>query len=71
MNTQEEIGQSILAAYDSVYLIRQLELLEEHTQLQLDSILRNRQHIAIMLEKDWFSSALTPEQLIELTENKI
>jgi hypothetical protein len=70
-NLSEEIVQSISAVYDSVGLIKQLEILEEPTQLEVDSILRNKKHITIMLEKEWFSSSLTPEQLAELIENKI
>lgn len=70
LKTPEEIEQSILAAYDSVDLIKKLELLEEPTQADVDSILRNRQHITIMSGMEWFVSALTPEQLEELNSYK-
>lgn len=70
LKTPEEVAQSISAAYDSVDLIKKLELLEEPTQADVDCILRNRQHITIMLGKEWFVSALTPEQLEELSNYK-
>lgn len=70
LKTPEEVAQSISAAYDSVDLIKKLELLEEPTQSEVDCILRNRQHITIMLGKEWFVSALTPEQLEELSNYK-
>jgi len=65
--TEEEITKSILSAYDSVNLINELELLEEPEQADIDTIERNKKHITIMLEIEWFSSALTVEQLDELT----
>lgn len=65
--TEEEIKKSVLSAYDSVNLINELELLEEPEQADIDTIERNKKHITIMLEIEWFSSALTIEQLDELT----
>ena len=65
--TEEEITKSVLSAYDSVNLIDQLELLEEPEQVDIDTIERNKKHITIMLEIEWFSGALTIEQLDELT----
>ena len=65
--TEEEIKKSVLSAYDSVNLINELELLEEPEQANIDTIERNKKHITIMLEIEWFSSALTIEQLDELT----
>jgi hypothetical protein len=65
--TEEEIKKSVLSAYDSVNLINELELLEQPEQADIDTIERNKKHITIMLEIEWFSSALTIEQLDELT----
>ena len=65
--TEEEIKKSVLSAYDSVNLINELELLEEPEQANIDTIERNKKHITIMLEIEWFSGALTIEQLDELT----
>ena len=70
--TQEEIQKSIKAAYDSVNLLVNLsitdtssfdeETLKEHN----NTIDRNKKHIEIMLEKEWFSNALTKAQKKEL-----
>ena len=65
--TEEEIKKSVLSAYDSVNLINELELLEEPEQADIDTIERNKKHVTIMLEIEWFNSALTIEQLDELT----
>jgi valyl-tRNA synthetase len=64
--TQEQIERSVSASYDSVNLINELNLKETKTEEDLDSIDRNKEHIKIMLSKDWFVSALTPEQKSEL-----
>lgn len=64
--TQEQIEHSILATYDSVNLINELNSKETKTEEDLDSVKRNKEHIKIMLGKDWFVSALTPEQKLEL-----
>jgi hypothetical protein len=64
--TQEQIEKSISAAYDSVNLINALNqqgTLSAEDQACLD---RNVEHIHIMLTKDWFYDALTPEQKTEL-----
>lgn len=64
--TQEEIEQSISAAFDSVILIKQLNLIVDKTDDDLAILDRNIRHIEIMLNKDWFVSSLTSEQLAEL-----
>ena len=66
--TQEQIEKSILAAYDSVNLINELNSKESKTEEDLESIVRNKEHIKIMLDKDYFVSALTAEQKLELEE---
>jgi hypothetical protein len=64
--TQEQIQSSILAAYDSVNLINELQVKETLTEEEVDTLQRNKTHISIMLEKEWFFSELTEEQVIEL-----
>jgi hypothetical protein len=64
--TQEEIQNSINAAYDSVNLINELNLIEELSDEQKDALDRNKEHLKIMLAKEWFFNALTEEQKNEL-----
>ena len=65
--TQEEIQNSVNAAYDSVNLIIELNLIEELSDEQKDTLSRNKEHIKIMLEKEWFYDTLTEEQKVELS----
>lgn len=64
--TQEQVQLSVLAAYDSVNLINELQVKETLTEEELGTLERNKNHLLIMLEKDWFFSKLTEEQIIEL-----
>lgn len=66
--TKEQIEKSVSAAYDSVNLINELNLKETKTEEDLESIVRNKEHIKIMLDKDYFVSALTAEQKVKLEE---
>jgi hypothetical protein len=65
--TQEEIQNSVNAAYDSVNLINELNLIEELSKEEKDTLDRNKEHIKIMLAKEWFFNALTEEQKVELS----
>ena len=65
--TQEEIQNSVNAAYDSVNLIIELNLIEELSDEQKDTLSRNKEHIKIMTTKEWFYDALTEEQKVELS----
>jgi hypothetical protein len=65
--TQEEIQNSINAAYDSVNLINKLKLLEELSNEEKDRLDRNKEHVKIMMQKEWFYDALTEEQKVELS----
>lgn len=65
--TQEEIQNSINAAYDSVNLINELNLIVELSKENKDTLDRNKEHIGIMLAKEWFFNALTEDQKIELS----
>lgn len=64
--TQEEIQKSVKAAYDSVNLINELSLITELSENEKNSLDRNKEHIKIMLAKEWFFNALTEEQKSEL-----
>jgi len=64
--TQEEIQNSINAAYDSVNLINELNLIAELSEEEKDTLDRNKEHLKIMLAKEWFFNALTEEQKVEL-----
>jgi hypothetical protein len=65
--TQEEIQNSVNAAYDSVNLINELNLIEELSIEEKDTLDRNKEHLKIMLAKEWFYNALTEDQKIELS----
>jgi hypothetical protein len=64
--TTEQIEKSISAAYDSVNLINDLSSKESLDEEQLATISRNKEHLVIMLGKDWFLNALTTAQKKEL-----
>ena len=60
--TQEQIEKSISAAYDSVELIKTLSSESNLDEEQLATLSRNKEHLTIMLGKDWFSGALSAAQ---------
>jgi hypothetical protein len=64
--TQEQIAQSIFAAFDSVNLINQINNQEEKSQDDLDTLNRNIEHLRIMMAMEWFYNALTEEQKEEI-----
>lgn len=64
--TQEQVQSSISAAYDSVNLINELQAQEVMTAEDSDTLNRNKEHISIMLGKDWFVGGLTAAQKTEL-----
>ena len=57
--TQEQIAQSVSAAFDSVDLINRNED-------NAETIERNVEHLRIMMGYEWFISALTAEQLEQI-----
>jgi hypothetical protein len=59
--TQEQIAQSVSAAFDSVELIN---LAVEDAE----TIERNIDHLRIMMSKDWFVDALTKTQKTAITK---
>jgi hypothetical protein len=60
--TQEQIAQSISAAFDSVNLVAELKAKASVTEDEQGTIDRNVEHLNIMLGKEWFAEALTAEQ---------
>lgn len=61
--TPEQVAKSVLAAYDSVNLIDALRLKTPPLSTEeTDRLNRNIEHLKIMIAKDWFFAALTPEQ---------
>lgn len=60
--TQEQISQSVSAAFDSVNLLNELNVKTDKTQEDLDTISRNVEHLVVMMGMEWFSAALTAEQ---------
>ena len=65
--TQKEIQNSVNAAYDSVKLINELNLVTELSKEDEGALNRNKEHIKIMLAKEWFFNALTEDQKVELS----
>lgn len=64
--TAEQAAKSVLAAYDSVNLIAELKRKRILSEEETATLTRNVDHIAIMLSKEWFATALTPAQKTEL-----
>lgn len=60
--TSEQIEKFVLAAFDSVNLINELNLLSTLSEEEQAIKERNTEHLKIMIEKEWFASALTEEQ---------
>ena len=64
--TEEQILMSINAAFDSVNLINQLSSLVSLTEEEQNRLDRNKEHLSIMLGKDWFSTGLTEQQKTDI-----
>ena len=64
--TQEEIRNSINAAFDSVNLINGIvngtQMNNESTQEKKDCIDRNVSHLDLMITKTWFSDGLVDDE---------
>ena len=59
--TAEEIAQHYSAAMDSVNLINELMAQDSRTEEEQDTVDRNVDHLAIMVNKDfWTTEDLTP-----------
>ena len=66
--TQEQIAQSISAAFDSVNLVAELKAKASVTEDEQGIIDRNVEHLNIMLGKEWFAEALTTEQTEQIND---
>ena len=64
--TTEQIEKSVSSAFDSVNLINELNAKLSLTEEEQDRLDRNKQHLEIMLAKDWFSTALTEQQRTDI-----
>lgn len=64
--TAEQAARSVLAAYDSVDLIKELRAKPELDADETAAVERNLEHIRIMLAKEWFANALNSAQKTEL-----
>ena len=65
--TPEQIAQSVSAAFDSVNLInRNKEEEDDEKKIDEERIERNVEHLRIMMKFEWFASALTEEQSVQI-----
>ena len=64
--TEEQIQRSVSAAFDSVTLINELKTKSSLTEEEQSRLDRNKEHLTIMLGKDWFSNALTDQQTTDI-----
>jgi hypothetical protein len=59
--TEEQVNNSINAAFDSVNLINSITS-EPFDEKKEKTVKSNVEHLSLMLSKDWFSTALTTQQ---------
>jgi len=64
--TEQQIAAAVVGALDCVALLTRLQNEQTPTQEQQDAIARNVQHLQIMLNKTWFTQALTSQQLANI-----
>lgn len=64
--TPEQIQRSVSAAFDSVNLINELNQKENLTEEETSTLVRNVEHLKIMIAKEWFKNALTQQQKSEI-----
>ncbi len=62
IETEDQTQRSISAAFDSVNLINELKTKPSLTEEEQDRLDRNKEHLIIMLGKDWFETGLTEQQ---------
>lgn len=59
--TEEQVNNSIKAAFDSVNLIN--SIVSEPFEAKKEKLIKpNVEHLSLMLSKDWFAAGLTEEQ---------
>lgn len=64
--TEEQTQRSISAAFDSVNLINELKTKPSLTEEEQSRLDRNKEHLIIMLGKDWFEAGLTEQQKTDI-----
>ena len=62
IETEDQTQRSISAAFDSVNLINELKTKPSLTEEEQSRLDRNKEHLIIMLGKDWFDAGLTEQQ---------
>jgi len=60
--------QNVLALYDSVSLINELQAIESPTEEQTETIERNTKHLEVMMGKEDFVALLTEAQITEINQ---
>ena len=60
--------QNVLALYDSVNLINELQAIESPTEEQTETIERNTKHLEVMMGKEDFVALLTEAQITEINQ---
>ena len=63
---EDQVQRSISAAFDSVNLINELNAKPSLTEEEQDRLDRNKEHLVIMLGKDWFEAGLTEQQKTDI-----
>jgi hypothetical protein len=64
--TEDQTQRSISAAFDSVNLINELKSKPSLTEEEQTRVDRNKEHLTIMLAKDWFEAGLTEQQKTDI-----
>ena len=64
--TEDQTQRSISAAFDSVNLINELKTKPSLSEEEQDRLDRNKEHLVIMLGKDWFEAGLTEQQKTDI-----
>jgi len=64
--TSEEVQQHITNCFHSWDICEELSAKETLLEDEQDSFDRNKEHIQIMLAKDWFRQGCTAEQITQL-----
>ena len=64
--TEDQTQRSISAAFDSVNLINELKTKPSLTEEEQSRLDRNKEHLTIMLGKDWFAASLTEQLKTEI-----
>lgn len=64
--TEDQTQRSISAAFDSVNLVNELKAKPSLTEEEQGRLDRNKEHLTIMLGKDWFEAGLTEQQKTDI-----